>query len=333
MDKLVVTGGLGFIGSNFIRYISQKKQDIQIINLDYQGPGGNPENLSDLKNNRRYRNIKADLSDLRVAERIADTADYIVNFAAETHVDRSIANPDPFLQSNVIATYNLLQSIRKNRPQKLVHISTDEVYGSAPTGSFHEESPLNPSSPYSATKAAGDMLVRAWTATYNLPTIILRCTNNFGPYQHPEKLIPKTIIRATKGLDIPLYGSGNQVRDWIYVQDFCTAIEKAMENGTVGETYNISAGNELTNRQVAEKVLAYLIQPPTRIVNVQDRPAHDFRYSLSSEKARKQLGWKPKHNFDDALGLTVKWYLTNEPWWKPLATNKILSSTPWKEEW
>ena len=288
MDKLVVTGGLGFIGSNFIRHISQTRQDLQIINVDYQGPGSNPENLRDLEDRRGYQNLKADLSDARVAERATKTADYIINFAAETHVDRSIANPDPFLQSNVIATYNLLQSIRENRPKKFIHVSTDEVYGSAPTGSFHEESPLNPSSPYSATKAAGDLLVRAWTATYNLPSIILRCTNNFGPYQHPEKFIPKTIIRATKGLDIPLYGSGNQVRDWIYVLDFCTAIEKTIESGTVGETYNISAGNELTNRQVAEKVLAYLSQPRTRIVNVQDRPAHDFRYSLSSEKARKQ---------------------------------------------
>ena len=333
MDKLVVTGGLGFIGSNFIRHLFQTREDLQAINVDYQGLGSDPENLSDLKHNQRYQNLKADLSDPKVAEKIAKTADYIVNFAAETHVDRSIANPDPFLQSNVIATYNLLQSIRKNRPKKLVHISTDEVYGSAPTGSFHESSPLNPSSPYSATKAAGDLLVRAWTTTYNLPTIILRCTNNFGPYQHPEKFIPKTNIRANRGLDIPLYGNGNQVRDWIYVLDFCTAIEKAMEDGTLGETYNISAGNELTNRQVAEQILAILEDSKSKIVSVEDRPAHDFRYSLSSEKAQRQLDWKPQHSFPQALGLTVKWYLNNKHWWTPLATAKAISPTPWKERW
>jgi len=249
-------------------------------------------------------------------------------------VDRSIANPSPFLESNIIGTYNLLEALRNSNVQRLVHISTDEVYGSADNGeSFNEESRLDPSSPYSGTKAASDQLVNAWTRTYKVPGMILRCTNNYGPYQHPEKLIPKTIIRGLNDLAVPLYGGGMQVRDWIYVIDFCTAIEKALEKGEVGETYNVSAGNELTNKEVVERILRHIGKPSSLIVTAEDRPGHDARYSLSSEKARSSLGWRPTNEFEQALSVTVKWYRENESWWKPMATKKTLSTKPWKERW
>lgn len=333
MDRIVVTGGLGFIGSNFIHHIINSRENAKVINVDYHGPGSNPANVKDLRDNQRYRFVKGDLAEHTVSRRVLRDADFVVSFAAETHVDRSIANPDPFLRSNVMGVFNLLEASRKSSVQKLVHVSTDEVYGSLDSGSFREESLLNPSSPYSATKAAGDLLARAWNVTYKVPVVILRCTNNFGPYQHPEKLIPKTIIRAMKDMEIPLYGGGRQIRDWVYVEDFCVAIEKAMDKGNPGEIYNISAGNELTNREVVERLLKHLGRTGIRIVDSEDRPAHDFRYSLSSEKARRHLGWGPVHGFDDALALTVKWYLENESWWKPFATPKALSITPWKERW
>ena len=296
------------------------------------GPGSNPSNLKGLSRSRHYRFIRGDLSDYKTTRRVLKDADYIVNFAAETHVDRSIANPLPFLRSNVVGVYNLLQAVRESRIRRLVHISTDEVYGPIESGSFSEESLLSPSSPYSATKAASDQLVKAWSATYKVPAIILRCTNNFGPNQHPEKFIPKTIIRAIRNMEIPLYGGGRQVRDWIYVEDFCSGVENALEKGSLGETYNFSAGNELTNRDVAERLVKHL-GSVSKIVEVEDRPAHDFRYSLSSEKARHYLSWRPAHSFDEALSLTVKWYLENQSWWKPLATSKVLSPAPWTERW
>jgi dTDP-glucose 4,6-dehydratase len=331
MDRLVVTGGLGFIGSNFIHHILETREEVAIVNVDYHGPGSNPANLRDLRNNTRYAFIEGDLADPRVSRKALRSSETVVNFAAETHVDRSIADPKPFFRSNLNGMFNLLEASREYKIRKLVHISTDEVYGSIETGSFDEEAPLTPSSPYSATKAAADLLARAWNATYRVPVMILRSTNNFGPYQHPEKLIPKTIIRALKGQEIPLYGGGKQVRDWIFVKDFCLAIEKALEKGDPGEIYNISAGNELTNRDVAERLLKQLGKAVTRIVEVEDRPAHDFRYSLLSSKARQQLDWRPRHAFDEALIITAKWYQDNQGWWKPLATPKTLSATPWKE--
>ncbi len=332
MDSLVVTGGLGFIGSNFIHHIMESRQDLRIVNVDYMGPGSNPANVKKFKENKRYRFLKGNLADYRFTRNALKNADFVVNFAAETHVDRSIANPESFFKSNAKGAFNLFQSAAESKIDKLVHISTDEVYGSIGSGSFDENSPLNPSSPYSATKAAADLMARAWNATYKLPVVTLRCTNNFGPRQHPEKFIPKTIIRAMDGKAIPLYGGGKQIRDWIFVIDFCTAVEKAMEKGVPGEVYNISAGNELSNREVAERVLEQL-RISTTIVNVEDRPAHDFRYSLNSEKARRNLEWRPSHTFDEALALTIKWYQENSSWWKPMATKKVLSATPWKERW
>jgi dTDP-glucose 4,6-dehydratase len=330
LENLIVTGGLGFIGSNFIHHILRSREDLRITNIDCEGLGSNPANIRDLKNDKRYRFVRGNLADYAFTSKALRGAHRVVNFAAQTHVDRSIANPDPFFDSNVRGAYNLFQSALKNKVGKLVHISTDEVYGSIESGSFDENSPLNPSSPYSATKASADLMARAWNATYRLPVITLRCTNNFGPRQHPEKFIPKAIIRALSGKSIPLYGSGKQVRDWIYVNDFCTAIEQAIERAVPGEVYNISAGNELTNNEVAERLLKQLGDTSAKLVSVEDRPGHDFRYSLNSEKARRDFGWKPVHSFQEGLAMTVKWYRENASWWKPLATPKILSDAPWK---
>jgi dTDP-glucose 4,6-dehydratase len=332
LDRFVVTGGLGFIGGNFIHQLFETRDNVSVTNLDYQGPGSNQSNLKDLRLNEHYRFVKADIASSRTRS-LLKNADFVVHFAAETHVDRSIANPGPFINSNLIGTFNILEACRKNDVSKLVHISTDEVYGSISSESFSEEDSLSPTSPYSSTKAGGDLMAQAWNSTYDLPVVILRCTNNFGPYQHPEKLIPKIIIRSIMGQSIPLYGGGGQVRDWIYVRDFCTAIEAALEKGEPGEAYNISAGNEYSNREVAERLVKQLGKSPDTIITVEDRPGHDTRYSLSSEKASKHLDWKPKHEFDTALALTTKWYLANAGWWKPLATRKALSPTPWKEHW
>jgi dTDP-glucose 4,6-dehydratase len=330
MERVVVTGGLGFIGSNFIRHLIQNRDDTNVTNLDY-GKSGNAANLTDLCKHPRYRLVSGDISSPRTCREISKNADYLVNFAAETHVDRSIANPRPFLSSNLVGFYNLLEACRRTGLPKLLHVSTDEVYGSIDSGSFTEQSPLNPSSPYSGTKAAADMLGRAWHQTYKLPVLIVRCTNNFGPYQHPEKFIPKAILRVVKKMKIPLYGGGRQIRDWTYVEDFCDGISKAMEKGAPGETYNFSSGNEFTNRQVAERITQHLKVSETEITDVDDRPGHDFRYSISSEKARQQLGWQPRHSFDEALTRTIDWYVNNSSWWKPLASARVLSATPWKK--
>ncbi len=333
MDKVLVTGGLGFIGSNFIRHMINSRKDLKITNLDYQGPSSNSSNLRDLQGNRQYSYVKGDIADKKTFRRVIKSVDYVVNFAAETHVDRSISDPNPFFHSNLDGMFSLLESTRQSSVRRLVHISTDEVYGSTREGSFRETDALNPSSPYSATKAGGDLLALAWSSTYHTPVVILRCTNNFGPYQHPEKFIPKTIIRAMEGLEVPIYGGGKQVRDWIFVDDFADAIAKALDGGKAGEVYNVSAGNELTNREVADRLCKLLNKPDTRMVETEDRPAHDFRYSLSSAKAREQLGWRPRHGFDAALSLTSKWYQDNQRWWKPLTSPKVLSPTPWKERW
>jgi len=328
-----VTGGLGFIGSNFIHHIMQSREDLVVTNVDAHLIGSNPANVQDLQGNAQYRSVNGDLADYSFVRKVLRNTDFVVNFAAQTHVDRSIAQPEPFFESNARGAFNLFQSAKENKVTKLVHISTDEVYGSIDSGSFSEESPLHPSSPYSATKAAADLMAQAWSMTYHLPVVTLRCTNNFGPRQHPEKFIPKIIIRAMRGLDIPLYGGGKQIRDWIYVTDFCNAIEMALERGVAGEAYNISAGNELTNRDVAERLLKQIDKTNAKIVQVDDRPGHDFRYSLDSKKAQESLAWKPSHSFEDGLALTIDWYRQNEPWWRSLATKKVLSETPWKEKW
>jgi len=311
----------------------QSRQDLRITNIDFEGPGSNPASVKELRRNPRYRFVKGDLADYTFTHKALKNADIVVNLAAQTHVDRSISNPEPFFESNARGAFNLFRAAQEKMVDKVVHISTDEIYGSIKSGSFDEESPLKPSSPYSATKASADLIARAWNATYKLPIITLRCTNNFGPRQHPEKFIPKAIIRALSGRNIPLYGGGGQVRDWIYVEDFCAAIELTISKGNPGEVYNISAGNELSNREVAGKLVKQLDSAEVKLLEVEDRPGHDFRYSLDSKKARRSLGWKPAHSFDEGLAMTVKWYRENVSWWKPIATRKVLSDAPWKERW
>jgi len=329
--RLLVTGGLGFIGSNFIRNILLKHPDKEIVNIDKIGVGANLENLKDLKNEDRYYFIKADISNPQALNGIIEDCDGVINFAAETHVDRSIADPNPFIHSNIIGTFNLLEAERKlNRQVRHIQISTDETYGDIIQGSFREEDRLKPSNPYSASKAAADMLCQAYHRTYGLDIIITRCTNNFGPYQSPEKLIPKTIIRAQKNLPIPVYGTGENIRDWIYVQDHCEAIDLTLRKGKSGEIYNISSGNELSVKTIVEKILDALDKPRDLITHVEDRPGHDIRYSLDSSKIKNELGWEPTHTFDSALQKTVEWYLKNELWWKPIANDQILHPTPWK---
>ena len=253
-----------------------------------------------------------------------------MNIAAETHVDRSIADPYTFLQNNTVGTFTILEAVRKhNKKARLVHVSTDEVYGQALEGSFTENTPANPSNPYSASKAAADMFALSYHKTYDLNVSITRCTNNFGPYQLPEKLIPKTIIRALRNLPIPIYGSGTNIRDWIYVQDHCEAIDTVLQKGKAGEVYNISAGHEIPNIEVAKNILHLLHKPETLITFVEDRPGHDVRYSLDSTKTRSTLGWQPHFPFNQSLESTVRWYVENEQWWIPLATEAILHATPW----
>ena len=328
-----MTGGLGFIGSNFIQRILKSQDDIRITNVDYEGIGSDRANVREVATNKRYRFVKGDIANKNFAQRVLKGADIVVNFAAHTHVDRSIANPSPFFESNCRGAFNLFNSANQNEVHKLVHISTDEVYGTIKTGSFTEDSPLAPSSPYSATKSSADLMASAWWKTYKTPVIVLRCTNNFGPRQHPEKFIPKAIIRGLSGKGIPLYGGGSQVRDWIYVEDFCNAIELSIDKGMIGEVYNVSSGYEFTNREVAQRLINILDDPSIQLINVEDRPGHDPRYSLDSHKVRESLGWKPLGTFDEVLLKTVQWYREHVSWWKHKATAKILSESPWKERW
>ena len=329
--RLLVTGGLGFIGSNFCRYMLTKHADLELINVDKVGIGANPANLSDFENDGRYTFVKGDICNPQLVKREIHQVEAVVNIAAETHVDRSIADPYAFLQNNTLGAFTVLETVRKHNPKaRVVQVSTDEVYGQALEGSFTEKDPVVPSNPYSASKASADMFALSYHTTYGLNVCITRCTNNFGPYQLPEKLIPKTIIRALKDYPIPIYGSGKNIRDWIYVQDHCEAIEVVMDRGKAGEVYNVSAGNEISNVDIAKNILSLLKKPESLIAFVEDRPGHDQRYSLDSTKTRSTLGWKPKFSFAEAFESTVKWYVENERWWGPLATQATLHPTPWK---
>lgn len=325
--RILVTGGLGFIGTNYV--IGMIKKGVapeKITVLDALKFGSNKNNLS----GKNCDIIIGDISNVKLMKKIIPDFDIIINFAAETHVDRSIANPQPFIESNILGTFGILEAMRESKSDAtLVHISTDEVYGDIEKGSFTEESRLRPSSPYSATKASSDMLVMSYARTYNINAMITRCTNNYGPYQFPEKLIPKTIIRASKGNKIPIYGKGTNIRDWIFVEDHCNAIDAVLEKGERGEIYNISSGIEKTNLEIVKEILKLMNKSQDIIEFVQDRPGHDIRYSLDSTKIRN-LGWKPKYSIKEGLEETVGWYLQNEDWWKPLATENVLGMTPWK---
>jgi len=332
--NLLVTGGLGFIGSNFIRLMLNRHDDCRILNLDAQGFGSNIQNLADYKDDRRYTFFRGDIADSSLVSSLVEKADLVVNFAAETHVDRSISRPDSFLHSNVNGVFCLLEAIRDHNPSvRYVQISTDEVYGDILRGSSTEDSTLRPSSPYSASKAAGDVFVLGYARTYGLEAMITRCTNNYGPYQFPEKLIPKTIIRAKEGLKIPIYGTGENVRDWIYVTDHCRAVEQVLNRGRRGEIYNISAGEERTNLFIAKFILEMLGKSEDQIEFVEDRPGHDARYSLDSSRIRKELGWRPERSFEEGLQTTVEWYLQNPDWYGPLVNDSVLSATPWRLKW
>ena len=330
---ILVCGGAGFIGSAFIRnHFIDKPQDI-ITNLDSLTIGSNLANLKDVEKNPNYNFIKDDIRNLEAVSGLAKKADVIVNFAAETHVDRSISNPKPFIETNVLGTYSILEAARKH-DKLLIHVSTDEIYGDAENKKpFTENDILKPSNPYAATKASADLLVESYHRTYGIKCITTRCTNNFGPCQFPEKLIPKTIIRASKNLKIPLYDGGYQIRSWVYVLDHVQAIESLIEKGRLGEVYNITAWNEITNKTIVEKILKLMDKSMDLIEKVGDRPGHDKRYSIDSSKIQKTTGWKPKYDFDQALQDTVSWYQNNSEWWEPLATEKTLHPQPWTVNW
>jgi dTDP-glucose 4,6-dehydratase len=329
--RILVTGGLGFIGSTFCNYIIKEHSDYQVTNVDKVGTGANPENLLNLEKENRYTFVRGDICDSSLTNALVKDVDAIVNIAAETHVDRSIRDPVPFFENNTRGTLTLLEAVRKcSNNVTFTQVSTDEVYGESIEDPFTEKDMPKPSNPYSASKAAADMFVMAYHKTYNLKANVTRCTNNYGPYQFPEKFIPKIIIRALKNLRIPVYGSGENIRDWLYVRDHCQAIDLVLRRGQPGEIYNVSAGNELSNIQVAQRTLALLGKPESLITLVEDRPGHDLKYSLDSRKIRSELDWKPRYQFEEGLKATVDWYKSNRQWWKRLATEENLHPTPWK---
>lgn len=317
--RLLITGGAGFIGSNFIRHILQKYPDYEIVNLDKLTYAGNLENLKDFENNKNHEFIKGDICDVKIVKELMKNTDAVIHFAAETHVDRSIIDAGDFIKTDVYGTFVLLNEARKIKLKKFIHISTDEIYGSIEEGSFTEESPLNPTNPYSASKAAADRLAYSYYKSFNVPVCIARSSNNFGPFQHPEKFISLFITNAIEDKKLPLYGDGKNKRDWIYVGDNCAAIELLLHYGKLGEVYNVSGNNEMENIRVAKLILQELSKPETLIDFVKDRVSHDRRYSLTSSKIEK-LGFKPKYEFNEALKKTIKWYLDNAEWW-----NKIKS--------
>lgn len=316
MRRLLVTGGCGFIGSNFVRYMLQQHEDVEIWNLDLLTYAGNPENLKDVEGDPRYHFVHGDIADRAVVDRVlAEGIDAVVNFAAESHVDRSIHDSTPFVRTNVLGTQVLLDASRKAGVKRYIQISTDEVYGSlGPTGYFTEETPLAPNSPYSASKAGADLLVRAFHHTFGFPGIITRCSNNYGPYQFPEKLIPLFISNALKDEPLPVYGDGLQVRDWIHVLDHCRAIDLVLQKGVPGEVYNIGGRCEKTNLEVTRAILRILNKPESLIRFVQDRPGHDRRYAIDCSKIERELGWRPQIDFEEGLRATVEWYQQHQDW-------------------
>ena len=317
MKNLLVTGGCGFIGSNFIRLMLEKYPDIKIINLDKLTYAGNPDNLKDIEDNPNYAFIKGDICDPGIVRAAMKKADTVVHFAAESHVDRSIEDGSVFVRTNVLGTNTLLQAAQELGVKRFLHVSTDEVYGSIAKGSFVETDILTPSSPYSASKAGSDLLALSYHTTHKLPVMVTRCTNNYGPYQFPEKLIPLFVTNLLQGKRVPVYGNGLNVRDWIYVLDHCKAIDFVLQHGTDGEVYNIGGGAEKTNLEITRGILKLLDKDEHMIEYVRDRPGHDLRYSLDCSKL-KAMGWRPEHDFDEALELTVKWYVDNAWWWEKL---------------
>lgn len=323
MTRYLVTGGAGFIGSNYVHFLLKKYQDIHIINLDKLTYAGNLENLADVEKDPRYEFVKGDICDEKLVNQLVPKADVVVNFAAESHVDRSIGAPDDFIKTDVFGTFVLLEACRTHGISRFVQISTDEVYGSTEGDSFRETDALMPSSPYSASKAGADRLAYSYFVTYKLPVIITRCSNNYGPFQYPEKLIPLFVTNAIEDKSLPIYGDGRNIRDWIFVEDHCDAVDFLLEKGELGEIYNIGAGNELTNLEITGIILNALQKPQTLKTFVKDRPGHDRRYSLECSKIRA-MGWQPKYQFDQAIQKTIEWYQQNSGWWQKIKSGEYL---------
>ena len=321
--KLLVTGGLGFIGSNFILKIFSENKDISIINIDDQLFGSNSKNLTKIENSEKYEFIKGNITNNDFVSELVKKCDVVVNFVAESHVDRSISNSKPFIKSNIYGVFTILEAIRIF-DKKLVHISTDEVFGSLENKSADENFRFNPSSPYSASKASAELLINSFNVTYGCDCLITRCTNNYGPRQFPEKLIPKTILYCNYNKKIPIYGTGKNVRDWIHVNDHCEAIFEVLKNGKKGSSYNISSDNEIDNKTIIKKILSIMKKPEDMIEYVKDRPGHDFRYSMDSSKIKNELGWSPKIGFDEGLEETVNWYLNNKEWWQKISQESLV---------
>jgi len=317
--RLVVTGGLGFIGSNFVRLVRARHPDWPVVNLDLVTYAGNPANLADLDGAAGYRFVKGDIgAPADLARALAGGADAIVNFAAESHVDRSILAAEPFVRTNVLGAVQVLEAARALGGCRVVHVSTDEVYGALGPGdpAFTEGTPLNPTSPYAASKAAADHLALAFARTYRQDVVITRCSNNYGPFQFPEKLIPLMITNAVEGRPLPVYGDGRQVRDWIHVEDHCAGVLAALERGRAGEVYNFGARAERANLDIVSRIVVLTGVAPSLVQHVADRPAHDWRYAMDPGKAERELGWRPARSFEEGLADTVRWYLEHEPWWR-----------------
>jgi dTDP-glucose 4,6-dehydratase len=319
--KFLVTGGAGFIGGNFVRYFLKNYKEDQLVNLDKLTYAGNLESLKDVESNPSYKFLKGDIEDSDFIGELfrSENFDVVINFAAESHVDRSIDNPAVFLTTNIQGTYNLLQAARESKISRFIQISTDEVYGSlGPEGLFTEESQIQPNSPYAASKASADLICRSFFETYSFPVLITRCCNNFGPYQFPEKLIPLFITNLMEDIPVPIYGDGKNVRDWIHVEDHCSAIDAVYKNGKLGEVYNVGSWQEKTNLEITDILLRELGKTDSLKKYVEDRLGHDRRYAIDSTKLEKECGWKPKFNFDQAIVDSIKWYRGNERWWRPL---------------
>jgi len=320
--RLLVTGASGFIGSNFVRYLLASHPDDTVVNLDKLTYAGNPANLADVQSDQRYAFVHGDICDATLVRDVAHGVDAVVNLAACTHVDRSLMEPDEFLRTDVFGVFTLLEAVKDLRIPRFVHISTDEVYGSVERGSSRESDPLRPSNPYSASKAGGDLLALAYWHTHRTPVLVTRSSNNFGPCQYPEKMIPLFITNALEDRSLPLYGDGRNVRDWLYVLDNCAAIDLVLRKGKEGEVYNIGGGHEVENIVLTRQILKLAGKPETLITPVKDRPGHDRRYSLDAKKVQ-QLGWAPRHKFGDALATTVAWYRAREAWWRPLKSGEF----------
>ncbi len=321
--RLLVTGGAGFIGSCFVRHILTKHPDYKIINLDALTYAGNIENLNDVKNNPNYTFVHGNICDKLLVRDLISECDCVINFAAESHVDRSITGPEIFIETNVQGTLNLLQASKELGVERFLQVSTDEVYGTlGKTGYFTETTPLAPNSPYSASKASADMLVRAYYETYKMPVLNTRCSNNYGPYQYPEKLIPFFISQLLKGEKVPVYGDGLNVRDWLYVYDHCEAIDVVLHKGRIGEVYNIGGHNEKTNLEITHLILDAMGKDESSIKYVEDRLGHDRRYAICNDKIQSELGWKPSLTFEEGIKLTIDWYLHNQDWMQQIEEKK-----------